>query len=378
MSEPPVDVLHLRACNFVGGPERQLLRYAGYERNGKVRVALATFVDHREGEGEALITAARAQDLEILELPGGGARDLAGLHRLIAFLRQRRVRLLCTHAYRADLLGLWAARRCGIPVAWFLRGWTGENAKIRLFERLDRALLGRADCLVCLSHLQQQRVVGLGLEASRIEVVPNAVEAQGGSREEARARLRQRLGTAADALLVGVAGRLSPEKGAADLLRALALLPTLPQAVEFLIFGEGPERRRLEEMIRELGLTRARLAGFHADFPALAAGLDLLVNPSHREEMPNVVMEAMAAGVAVIATEVGGVAEIAGAPPALRLVPVGDPARMARALAALLTDDAARRALAASGQLRILHAFSPQRQCERLRELYARLIPGLG
>ncbi|MGH9482752.1 MAG: glycosyltransferase, partial [Terriglobales bacterium] len=157
MSDSPIDVLHLRACNFVGGPERQLLRYARHaQEDGRagVRVALATFVDRKEGEGRKLLAAAEAAGVEAVGLNGGGWRDALALRELVALLRHRRVRLLCTHAYRADLLGLAAARRCRLPTAWFLRGFTGEDWKVRAFERLDRHFLPRADRVVCLSALQ--------------------------------------------------------------------------------------------------------------------------------------------------------------------------------------------------------------------------------
>ncbi|MGH9483362.1 MAG: glycosyltransferase, partial [Terriglobales bacterium] len=270
-------------------------------------------------------------------------------------------------------LGLAAARRCRLPTAWFLRGFTGEDWKVRAFERLDRHFLPRADRAVCLSELQAGRVAALGIARDRLRVVPNTVEPPASGRAQARRELQSRLGVAPEALLVGAAGRLSPEKGAAEFLDAIAALTPPPQTC-FLIFGEGPLRAELEAQRARLGLDRVQFAGFQADFPSLLPGLDLLVNPSRTEEMPNVVMEAMAAGVAVVATAVGGVPEIAGDPPALRLVPARDPAAMAAAIAELLGDAEARRRLAAAGRERIASAFSPARQRACLQALYAEFI----
>lgn len=374
----PIDVLHLRACNFVGGPERQILRYvrhgAAYDGNGGVRTALATFVDRTEGEGRDLLAAAAAADIEAVGLDGGGWHDLVGLRQLISLLRRRKVRLLCAHGYRPDLLGLWAARRCRLPMVSFLRGWTGEDWKVRALDHLDRRyFLPRADRIVCLSELQAGRVAAMGIPRDCIRVVPNAVEPPASTREPARRELRARFGVSDDALLVGAAGRLSPEKGAADLLQAIASMPSSP-GTEFLIFGDGPMRTTLESQRQSLGLTQVRFTGFQPDFPSLVPGLDLLVNPSHTEEMPNVVMEAMAAEVAVVATAVGGVPEIAGDHLALTLVPARDPAAMAAAMAPLLADTEARRSLAAAGRQRIDAAFSPARQRQKLLALYAEFL----
>lgn len=369
------DVVHLRPSNFVGGPERQILRYAGHEQNGPYRVAIASFCDGQEGA--ALLGAAEDRRIETLALSGGGLRDLSGLQEFIGYIRERAVKLVCTHGYRADLVGLLAARRCGIPVVWFLRGWTGENAKIRVYEALDRTLLRCADRIVCLSQLQADRVAGLGVARGKIRIVPNAVEPPGSTREQARGELRRRLGLAEGELLVGIAGRLSPEKGAHDLIRAVQQMAPLPAGVRFLLFGDGPLRGFLEQEIQASGLAaHVRLAGFHGDFPQLLPGLDLLVNPSHREEMPNVVLEAMAAGVPVLATAVGGVAEIAGPRQSVRLIPAGCPARMAEALAQLLGDAGQREALGTAGRCRIAGAYSPQHQRDCLRRLYQEMIGG--
>jgi glycosyltransferase involved in cell wall biosynthesis len=370
-----IDGVHLRASNFVGGPERQILRYAGFEREGPLRVALATFVDRSEGEGQALLAAAEAQGIEAFGLAGGGVRDLAGVRQLIALLRQRRVRLVCAHAYRADLLGLWAARRAGVPIAWFLRGWTGEDRRVRAFEALDRRFLPHADRVVCLSENQRERVLALGIPAAKLRLVPNVVEAPQATRAEARAEMERRFRLRPQAVWVGAGGRLSPEKGAADLLAAASRLGR-PE-VEFIVFGDGPLRAELEQRARALGLAQLRFAGFVPDVKRLLPGLDVLVNPSRREEMPNIVLEAMAAGVAVVATAVGGVAEIAGDPATLQLVAPGQPEALAAAMEGLVADTARRAALAAAGRRRVASAYAPACQRASLRALYGEFLPNL-
>ncbi|HEY7838445.1 MAG TPA: glycosyltransferase [Terriglobales bacterium] len=366
----PVTVLHLRASNFVGGPERQILRLLHYDLG--VRQMLGVFTGSG-GEGQDLLDAARASGVPVAALAGGGRRDLAAGAQLRRLLHQENIGLVCTHGYRADLLGSWAARAAGIPAAWFLRGYTGEDRKVRAYETLDRLLLGWPRHLVCLSRTQVEQLPAR--LRSRALTVPNAIPIPEVDRAAARAALCARFGWAEDALIVGAAGRLSPEKGASFLLQAVAQLPSgLPG--HFLIAGDGVLRAALEAEAQRLGIARRlTFAGFCPDWPALLPGCDLFVNPSLREQAPNVVLEAMAAGVAVVATTAGAVAEIAGSPPALALVECGDSRGMADALARLLPDAAARRDLAQRGAERVRQAYSPEHQRRQLQELYRRALP---
>ncbi len=377
-ARPPRTVLHLRASNFVGGPERQILRYCTAAAGGP-RQIVASFTRGDAagggGEGWAWLRAARQQGVEAYALPGGGWRDLAAAGALARLVEEQQVELICAHGYRADLLGSWVGRRRGIPCAWFLRGWTGENGKVRLYEALDRGLLPLAERVVCLSERQAAEVAGR-IPAARVRVVVNALAAPAVERAGARAALRARYGLRSDALVIAIAGRLSPEKGAADFLRAAARLRRERAEARFLVFGEGPLRPQLEAQSAGLGLGGClQFAGHVAEWTQLLPGLDLLVNPSRAEQAPNVVLEAMAAGVAVVATAVGSVAEIAGAPASLELVAAGDAVALARAMQALAEQPERRRELGQAGQARVRAAYSPERQQGQLQALYAELLP---
>ena len=122
-------VLHLRASNFVGGPENQILRYAECERSGPISTLIGTFVGL--GEGTEFLEAAKRRGLETLALPAGPLGDLRAVWALTRFLGERGVALLSTHGYRADIIGTLAGRLSGVPVVPFLRGWTREDAKVR-------------------------------------------------------------------------------------------------------------------------------------------------------------------------------------------------------------------------------------------------------
>ncbi len=374
-----IRILHLRTSNFVGGPERQLLRYGEYEREGPFELIFGTLVDEREGRDFA--RAANERGFQVLTLPAGTIGDIGALSRLVRYVRNQSTALICAHGYQADAFGMLAARWCRIPIACFLRGWTREDWRVRAYERLDRALLPLATRIVCLSRTQASEIGLRRSLASKIRLVSNAVEVRSISAEdrtEARRRLRLRLGLPNESPVVASAGRLSPEKGTAYFLRAIPMISRSFPAAHFVVFGSGPLRAELEELAQTLGLgTTVRFAGFANDFAELLPGIDLMVNPALSEVMPNAVLESMAAAVPVVATDVGGVAEIAGPEKAIALVPTGDPAAIARAVSELLRDPRRLSELGRAGQRRVGEAFSPAVQKAQLRALYQEMLPRL-
>jgi GT2 family glycosyltransferase len=174
--------------------------------------------------------------------------------------------------------------------------------------------------------------------------------------------------------LVIAAGRLSPEKGTINLLLAAKNLQRGHSRIQFAIFGDGTRRKYLQQQSRSLGLEdMVHFVGYRADFTDLVAGADLLVNPSLTEQLPNVVLEAMSAGVPIVATAVGGVPELA-RDGAIALVAPGDANALARAIADLISSPSKCRAMVEKSRERLQHDFSPEKQAEQLKSLYGEFI----
>ena len=372
-------ILHLRPSNFVGGPERQLLHYAELDRAGLTETILGTFVGAHEGR--EFLELAEKHGFQTLALPTGSLGDYRATFALMRFLKEREISLLCTHGYQADILGGIAGLARRVPVVCFLRGWTAEDWKVRAYELADRAFLASAKRIVCLSQTHASQLARYRLLRPKLRVVLNAIESRTLG-EDQRLRLRQevrtRLGLPANCRIVASAGRLSEEKGTIFFLQAVSELQGQFRDARFVIFGNGRVRGQLEEMARRLGVSVVvSFAGHVPDFPLLLPGIDLVVNPSLAEQMPNVVLEAMAAAVPVIATAVGAVKEIAGDGNTLVLVPAADAAAIAQAVRDLLLDPPLAGAMGHAGQKRVQEAFSPARQRTQLRALYEELIPAL-
>ncbi|MFO0907033.1 MAG: glycosyltransferase [Isosphaeraceae bacterium] len=366
--------VHLAASACVGGPESQILGLVGAWPGRSVVLSFA-----EGGRCQALLDAAAARGAEVVALQSNAPHYRQAVREVAGHLKRLDASVVCCHGYKPDILGLFAALRVGIPALSVAHGWTAATWKVRVNETLDRLCMRGMDRVVCVSEAQAKKVRSAGISARRAVVISNAIDPEPflDSDPTARAELNALFPAVPPRLIVGSVGRLSPEKGFGVLVEAAAEVARERPDVGFVHLGDGPLRPVLQERVNTLGLAeRFRFAGFRADVARLFPHFDLFTLPSYTEGLPCVVLEAFAAGVAVVATAVGGTPEIVvdrvGDPDENGcLVPPGDAAALARSLVALLDDPEARRRLAANGRRRVLELFTFHRQAEAYRAMLA-------
>jgi glycosyltransferase involved in cell wall biosynthesis len=365
-------VLHLRASNFYGGPERQLHCHALAARGSGFEIEVASFAE--SGAAPAFLRQIADSGIATHVIAVRSAYDRSAPAALRALVRAGRFDILATHDYRSHLVGWLAVRRSSCHWLAFSRGFTSENLKVRLFQLGERFLMRFAERVVAVSAAQKQRLVASGVRADRTDVVHNAIDVQAIARTPAE-DLRARYGFPPASPVVVAAGRFSAEKGQADLLRAARrVLAQQPQA-RFVLFGDGPDLPGLRAEIARCGQQAQILCpGFEANLPGCLKGADVVVNPSLSEGLPNIVLEAMALGVPVLATDVGGVPELVQDGVSGRLVPARQPARLAAVLLEMLQDAPVRARLARAGRERVLRDFSFEVQMAALASTYRRLV----
>jgi glycosyltransferase involved in cell wall biosynthesis len=366
-------VAHLTASPFYGGPERQMVGL-GHHLRPDVRTIFLSFPEG--GNSQAFVDEARRQGFEALVLLHDTPNFRTAIAEVAEVLQRFSIDILLCHGYKAGILGRPAARRVRIPAVAVSRGWTYESLRIRAYELLDRINLRWMDRVVCVSQGQAVKVQRAGIPARNIDVIPNAIHAERfalpdpSSRVELEALFHCRIRH-----IVGAAGRLSPEKGFDILVTAAAQVVQSAPDVGFVIFGEGVLRPALVKQIAAKGLlARFVLAGFRPDLDRFLPNLDLLVQSSYTEGMPNVVLEASAAGVPVVATAVGGTPEIVEDGVTGILVPAGDPGALSGAIMRVLADEAKRRKMADLARQNALERFRFAAQAERYRDLFNGLM----
>jgi glycosyltransferase involved in cell wall biosynthesis len=315
------------------------------------------------GELEAALRrerlAAEGMDFPPLGLGGAGQiwRALRSLRR-----RAKAAALLHANSSRAMFYAGLAGRFAGVPVLWHVRIADAEG-------NWDRFLGGMARRIVVNSQATRRRFAGSGLE-DKVRVIYNGEELERYALAEGGA-VRRELGGRP---LIGMVGRLSPEKDHETFLRAAARVAGGWPEARFAIVGEDPEpgqprRRALESLAGRLGLEgRVKFTGARRDIPELMAGLDLLVHCTHRESFGRVLVEAMAAARPVVATAVGGIPEVVGE--CGLLVPEGDADEVARAVESLLADAEAASHLGRAGQRRARAHFSIEAHASQVEALY--------
>src|SRR5262249_38137607 len=263
---------------------------------GECRSVFLSFAEG--GRCRAFLDEARGQGFEASALVYDTPHLRAATRDLAGGLRRARADVLLCNGYKAGLLGRIAARREGVPAVAVSRGWTAESPRVRLYEALDRINLRWMDRVVCVSEGQAAKVRRAGVPAGRVVVIRNAI--RGGRFDAPDPAYRDRL----HALfaeprrsVIGAAGRLSPEKGFAVLVEAAVRVLREDASAGFVVFGDGPLREALVRQVETAGLTgRFVLAGFRDDLDRYVPWLDVVALPSYTEGLPNVVLEACAAG----------------------------------------------------------------------------------
>jgi glycosyltransferase involved in cell wall biosynthesis len=374
MKTMPINVAHITSSFFFGGPERQMLGLAD-ELVGDVNTIFISFAE--KGLCQSFIKQVDRAGYEGFPLTNDTPWLRAACRELTALLHEKKIDLICCHGYKADILGLFASRRLQIPNVAISRGWTHMTARVRLYEALDRRFLRWMDRVVCVSNGQARKVLDARVREERVSVIHNAVSANRFTEPDPvfGARLRSWF-PHSPRRIIGAAGRLSPEKGFDVLVNAAADVCEKKSDASFVLFGDGPMKTALADQIGRLGLEdRFLLPGFTHELDCYLPHFDVFTQSSHTEGMPNVILEAFAAGVPVVATAVGGTPEIVEHGRNGFLVPPGDPSTLANRILETFEIGNRREEMTACGRQTVLNRFSFQQQARQYLELFESLVP---
>jgi glycosyltransferase involved in cell wall biosynthesis len=346
-----------------GGAERALVELA----TGLDRGRFSPRVYCLSGRG-ALVDRLEAAGIETVLLRARSRRDLGVFRRLKNELLRQRPHVLQTWLFHANLAGRLAGWWAGVPV--ILSGIRVAERRSKWPLRLDRWTQSLVDAHVCVSAAVRdfsQQVAGL--DPRKLRVIPNGVEARRFA--EAQPWDGRTVGIPPESPVMVAAGRLDRQKGFDLLLQAIVAGGPFPRDPHWVVVGEGPERANLERQIEERGLTRSvHLLGWRTDLPAILKGATGFVLSSRWEGMPNVVLEAMAAGLPVVAFDVEGVRELVVEQDTGWIVPPEDTTALAGALRDLLVDPAGSVKRGLAGAARVRELFTWERVCAAYSELY--------
>jgi glycosyltransferase involved in cell wall biosynthesis len=332
-----------------------------------------TVAAHGEGPLVEAVTRAGASyvPLRHVRRPISPWRDALGLIELVVLARRIRPHVVHANSSKAGILGRLAAWLANVPIRMFtVHGWAfsaSDGRKRALYRWAERLVRPLTTATICVSDAE--RVAGLAAQAcnpQRTVVIRNGVDT-------ARALARP---TAEPATIVTV-GRLQAPKDPLTFVRALASLE--PRRFRALLVGDGPERAAVEAEIAALGLgASVELLGEREDVANLLAESQVFALATRSEGLPLSVLEAMASGLPVVASRVGGLPELVVEGETGLLVPPGDPAALARDLERLLADPAFRARLGAAGRRRVETSFRIDESHRAHLDLYRRELARRG
>ncbi len=362
---PPCRIAHLHSTLGIYGAERWTL-------------ALIRYLDRREFEplvisigtkpgADAFFRLLLSEGLaaEHIAIPGRlNPRAILQLRRL---LLTNKIDILHTHGFKADVLGYLATRNLSVRLVSTIHGWSAdEGLLIHWYEMISRVFLKRFDRVYPLSPALLEALVVHKFRSSQLRLILNAVDLSGFDYQFNQRR-------SVDELRVLFAGRLCQPKGVFDLIRALAET-RCGGAVSLTCVGDGPARTEIEALAGTMGV--ADQVTFTGSVPSIAPYLlqsHVLVLPSHSEGIPRVLMEAFAAGVPVIGTAIPGIMQLVKHEVTGLLVPVGEPAELAKALQRIGEDTGLAQRMACMARQVISEKFSARRMADDFHEEYRQL-----
>lgn len=370
------DAVRLITRLNVGGPARQALLLTRELHPEFPTVLAAGRPTTAEGELSDPRVPVRSVPLVRPLHAGMDARAVAAVRRLLG---ETRPRLLHTHMAKAGTVGRVAARTLAErprTVHTFhghvLDGYFEPRVQ-RTFVEIERRLARRTDALIAVSPEIRDSLQELGIGVRRdFHVIPLGLDLDPFlSVAGPVGELRGHLGLAPGQLLVGCVGRLVAIKGVEVLIEAVRLLPDVHLAV----VGDGEERAALTERARASGAgDRIHFVGWWADIPSAMSDCDVMALTSRNEGTPVALIEALAAGRAVVATDVGGVRHVVEDGVSGWLAPPGDAPAVAELLRRLLEDHAQRTAFGQAGRENVRRRFGQERLVADIRRLYSELL----
>ena len=382
-----IKILCLMEATTVTGPAKNLLNFCRLTRSrefyvdesSRVEVSLVTF-DRATGANSAkpnaFMQAFRDEGITVDVIPERFRFDPLVITKLCEIAARRAPDLIQTHMIKSHFLIKLSGLGKKYPWIAYHHGYTTTDLKMQIYNQLNRWSLPSATRVITVCDQFAKHLIKTGVPTDRISVRHNSVVAPRKVSDKEQQTLRQKLAIDDGDRMIVTIGRLSREKGHVDLIRSLVALRELNPKSKFklLIVGDGPERESLIRAIAEQSLsTQVVFVGQVEDVAPYYALADALALPSHSEGSPNVLLEAMAAGVPIVATTIGGVPEIATTGESALLVPPRDPQAFGNALHRLLTNKDLAKSLGAKARTRA-NDFSPESHARSLINIYEGLF----
>lgn len=362
----PLKVAHIIASTGLYGAERWILALVRSLDPRQVDSTLVNLVD-APGKTSAVVHAARARDIKAIDLHTGGRFNPSGLLLFSGWIRRSGIDILHSHGYKSDMYSIFASRFLGRKVISTPHGWSMEakDWKLKLYESLDRWCMRFIDRVCPLSPELWKDIEQSGVSENRNIYIPNGVDLE--EIDLVTARNEKPTGS----VVIGYVGQLIERKNIPVLFKAFKTVSEKRENLRLCLVGDGPLRQSLSDSAKEMEISsRVEFTGYCEDALAWMKTFDMFVLPSQLEGIPRCVMEAVALGIPVIASDIPGNREIVEHMRTGLLFPLDEPGSLAESTLFILDHPAETREMCRRAREKVERQFSAKRMAEDYLSLY--------
>lgn len=363
-----IRVLHLRSSAGFFGAERVIVTLLPRLNDQGVQPVLGCIQNYITGDS-SLLEAARHGGIEVTEMRCRSRLDWRTFLDIIDLCQSKDIHIIHTHDYKSHVYGVFGGLYCRIPRVATLHGWPSNQGIEWLYRLIERVMLQAIDRVIVVSRTLQE---ALG-NSPKISVVHNGVDEMlfhpGG-----QGLGRERWGLDDEHFVFGVVARMTPEKGHQVLLEAFAEVIAKEPTARLLLVGDGPEKKGLVQYAEEKGLGHfIRFCGTQTEIERLLRDINCYVSPSDTEGMPMSILEAMATGLPIVATEVGEIGNMlrdgAGC-----LVRPGAPGELASKMLFVMQQRTWTKRMGGLARARVVNEYGVARQATVYARIYRELL----
>jgi glycosyltransferase involved in cell wall biosynthesis len=365
-----INVVHLVEELTIGGLEKTLTAVVLNLNKKKYNVSVWCL---REGGFFADKLVKEGIDVNILHI--STSRNPLSIYKLYRLLKSHKFDIIHTHAYSAGTIGRMSAFLAGVPVI-ISHNQNIYNYYNKYYHFVERLLSYITDGIICVSDVVKKFANETqGIDTKKLVTIYNGIENVRSVSGKETSGLRKELGIPVNYSVIGTIAQFSEKKGLGYLIRSASILLKLRKDVNFLLVGDGTIMGELKQLCHNLKIgENVIFAGERGDIPEMLSLIDIFVLPSIREGLPLAILEAMACGKPVIATNVGGVPEVIKNGINGILVQPKDPDALHNAMKELLNDAAKRKKMGREGMDICAKSFSSKVMVDRIEELYETLL----
>lgn len=368
MRNKPIQIWYIIGSLKVGGANRTLIDLANNLNPRYFDVTIYTILDTNPLASEL------NNDIELRTLDASSKTDFPVIFQFVYELRRSQPKILQSFCFYDNILArIGGAASPGTSIISGVRAVPENPNRIR--EIADKKTMPLSDYVVSNSEAGRQLAISRGAEPASTYVVENGRDLEAYKSATASKNIRHSFKIPLDATVVGTVGRLIERKGHYDLMKAWSKVHTKHPNSYLLMVGDGPEREGLEEMAANYGCSDSVIfAGTRSDVPELLDAMDIFVFPSHFEGLPGALIEAMAAGLPIVATSANGNSELITDGETGLLTPVQNPSALANRISILIEDDKLSCTLGERATTEAIERFSLSKMVSEFSSIYRDII----